>query len=82
MKSRKKRIINSCSSYSISSVKLSSCYFRKSRSQSNVNEKLVRVACLGDSITNMTGYPEDLQKLLGNNSLVGNFGVIGATVNF
>lgn len=43
--------------------------------------KLARVACLGDSITNMTGYPEDLQVLLGNSSVVGNFGIIGATVN-
>jgi lysophospholipase L1-like esterase len=48
----------------------------------HVNKKLVRVACLGDSITNITGYPEDLQTLLGNNSVVGNFGVNGATVNF
>jgi acyl-CoA thioesterase I len=44
--------------------------------------KLSRVACLGDSITNMTGYPEELQTLLGNGSVVGNFGVSGATVNF
>ena len=43
--------------------------------------KLSRVACLGDSITNMTGYPEELQTLLGNGSVVGNFGVSGATVN-
>jgi lysophospholipase L1-like esterase len=48
----------------------------------SVNDnKLSRVACLGDSITNMTGYPEELQKLLGNGSVVGNFGVSGATVN-
>jgi acyl-CoA thioesterase-1 len=45
------------------------------------NSKLARVACLGDSITNMTGYPEQLQTLLGKNSAVGNFGVNGATVN-
>jgi lysophospholipase L1-like esterase len=37
---------------------------------------------MGDSITEISGYPEDLQKLLGNNSLVGNFGVRGATVSF
>jgi acyl-CoA thioesterase I len=42
--------------------------------------KLARVACLGDSITNMTGYPEQLQTLLGKDSAVGNFGVNGATV--
>jgi acyl-CoA thioesterase-1 len=43
--------------------------------------KLSRVACLGDSITSMTGYPEELQTLLGNGSVVGNFGVSSATVN-
>jgi lysophospholipase L1-like esterase len=43
--------------------------------------ELARVACLGDSITNITGYPEQLQTLLGKESVVGNFGVNGATVN-
>ncbi len=45
------------------------------------SNKLTRIACLGDSITNITGYPEQLQSLLGNGSVVGNFGVNGATVN-
>jgi lysophospholipase L1-like esterase len=45
------------------------------------SNKMTRVACLGDSITNSTGYPEQLQSLLGNGSVVGNFGVNGATVN-
>ncbi len=45
------------------------------------SNRLMRVACLGDSITNFTGYPEQLQSLLGNGSVVGNFGVNGATVN-
>jgi acyl-CoA thioesterase I len=45
------------------------------------NSNLARVACLGDSITNMTGYPEELQQILGKSSVVGNFGVSGATVN-
>ena len=44
--------------------------------------KLARVACVGDSITEKTGYPADLQTLLGNNSVVGNFGVSGSTVAF
>jgi sialate O-acetylesterase len=49
----------------------------------NVSDpKLARVACLGDSITELTGYPEDLQVLLGGTSVVGNFGVRGATVSF
>ncbi len=51
-------------------------------SPNNPKDKLARVACMGDSITEISGYPEDLQALLGNDSVVGNFGVAGATVNF
>jgi acyl-CoA thioesterase I len=54
----------------------------ESRASNSVNGQLTRVACLGDSITNMTGYPADLQALLGKNSTVGNFGFNGAAVNF
>ena len=54
----------------------------ESRASNSVNDQLTRVACLGDSITNMTGYPADLQALLGKNSTVGNFGFNGAAVNF
>ena len=43
---------------------------------------LSRIACMGDSITNMTAYPADLQALLGSGSVVGNFGYNGAAVNF
>ena len=43
---------------------------------------LSRVACLGDSITQITSYPSDLQTLLGSKSTVGNFGVSGSTVIF
>lgn len=52
--------------------------------QSNISDsgKLKRVACLGDSITNMTMYPADLQTLLGKNSVVENFGDNGAAINF
>jgi acyl-CoA thioesterase I len=46
------------------------------------NSKLARIACMGDSLTAITGYPQDLQTLLDNESVVGNFGVTGATVNF
>jgi lysophospholipase L1-like esterase len=48
----------------------------------NNDANLSRVACLGDSITQITGYPTDLQTLLGNTSVVGNFGVTGSTVDF
>ncbi len=40
----------------------------------------IRVACVGDSITQNSGYPSDLQSMLGNNYTVGNFGVSGSTV--
>ena len=41
----------------------------------------VRVACVGDSITEGTEYPADLWMLLGANYTVGNFGVGGSTVS-
>jgi acyl-CoA thioesterase I len=41
----------------------------------------IRVACVGDSITQASGYPAKLQTLLGKNYLVGNFGVSGSTVS-
>jgi len=41
---------------------------------------LIRVACVGDSITAITGYPSDLQSLLGSEYSVRNFGVNGSTV--
>ena len=41
-----------------------------------------RVACIGDSITNVTGYPSDLQALLGSGSKVGNFGYDGSAIDF
>ncbi len=41
----------------------------------------IRVACVGDSITEGTTYPNDLSNLLGANYSVGNFGVGGATVS-
>lgn len=40
----------------------------------------IRVACVGDSITEITGYPSLLQSMLGENYTVGNFGVTGSTV--
>ena len=46
------------------------------KSQSNI----IRVACVGDSITEGFDYPNDLWMLLGSNYSVGNFGVGGAAV--
>ena len=41
----------------------------------------IRVACVGDSITQGSGYPLRLQLLLGSNYTVRNFGVSGSTVS-
>lgn len=62
-------------------IEFSSC-FSENVAPHGTDNKLARVACLGDSITQLTGYSEDLQELLGNNSIVGNYGVTGSTVNF
>ena len=43
-------------------------------------DDLIYVACVGDSITEGSGYPENLQIMLGDNYKVGNFGVSGSTV--
>ncbi len=40
----------------------------------------VLVACVGDSITALSGYPSELQNLLGPSYIVRNFGVSGASV--
>ena len=40
----------------------------------------IRVACVGDSITEGSGYPFQLNLMLGSNYIVGNFGVSGSTV--
>ena len=42
--------------------------------------KMIRVACIGDSITELSTYPTDLQELLGCNYYVREFGVTGSTV--
>lgn len=41
---------------------------------------VVRVACVGDSITEGSGYPAELQAKLGTRYEVGNFGVSGSAV--
>jgi lysophospholipase L1-like esterase len=41
---------------------------------------VIRVACIGDSITEVSGYPADLQTILGKDYLVFNFGVSGSGV--
>jgi len=45
------------------------------------NHDPIRVACVWDSIIAISGYPSELQSLLGPKYTVGNFGVNGATVS-
>jgi lysophospholipase L1-like esterase len=49
--------------------------------QETKNAFPIKVACVGDSITNGTEYPDDLWMMLGTNYKIGNFGVGGATVS-
>lgn len=56
--------------------------FSQDLASTSGDNKLARVACLGDSITQETGYPEALQRLMGNTSVVCNFGFSGSTVIF
>lgn len=46
-----------------------------------IEPKVVKVACVGDSITERSGYPLKLQLLLGGNYEVENFGVSGSTAS-
>ena len=41
---------------------------------------IIRVACVGDSITEYSHYPDNLQTILGDNYLVENFGVASSAV--
>jgi len=47
----------------------------------SIPRSVVRVACVGDSITEGTEYPQDLASMLGSNFNVRNFGVGGSTVS-
>jgi lysophospholipase L1-like esterase len=48
--------------------------------EDRTNIKPTRVACIGDSITELSNYPNNLQTMLGANYNVSNFGVSGSTV--
>jgi lysophospholipase L1-like esterase len=55
--------------------------FTSENKKPSSNEIPIRVACVGDSITQSTGYPYDLGVLLGANYTVGNFGAGSTTVS-
>ena len=48
----------------------------------NNSPEPIRVACIGNSITEYSGYPDMLQTMLGSGYVVGNFGVSASTVIF
>jgi len=55
-------------------------FFMLSGSKDNSSDK-IRVACVGDSITGGTYYPDDLWMLFGSNYTVDNFGVGGTAAS-
>ena len=56
-------------------------FFKPVTNPSQPTVKPVRIACVGDSITEWSGYTDDLGTLLGTNYTVGNFGSSGSTVS-
>jgi lysophospholipase L1-like esterase len=81
MKTKRKTILAVSIAILVIALSLIVVVFSENRASDSADSKLIRVACLGDSITEITGYPDDLQTLLGNSSIVGNFGVSGTTVD-
>ena len=53
--------------------------FENNAKKKSVNS-IIRVACIGDSITEYSHYPDNLQTMLGDNYLVKNFGVASSAV--
>jgi acyl-CoA thioesterase-1 len=60
---------------------IATCLATAGSLQPMVDAKVVKVACVGDSITEYGGYPFKLQLMLGGNYDVANFGVSGSTVS-
>lgn len=48
---------------------------------STLSDLPINVSCVGDSITQWSGYTDYLQNMLGKNYKVGNFGVAGSAVS-
>ncbi len=55
--------------------------FFSSRNNATTARAEIRIALVGDSITEGSGYPAKLQRLLGPDFSIGNFGVSGSTVS-
>jgi len=60
-------------------VSFAAVYFQNLRGRANLTYP-IRVACIGDSLTDISGYPTRLQDMLGTNYTVRNYGVTASTV--
>lgn len=80
MKAKQKKTVLVVATIVIVALSLVAVFSQSLPNGKTINS-LSRVACMGDSITNITAYPADLQAQLGSNSIVGNFGYDGAAVN-
>ncbi len=56
-------------------------FFEAQLGSAHSSEGVIRVACVGDSLTIDSDYPDRLGRMLGDNYTVGNFGVGGTTVS-
>ena len=79
MKTAKSSVLALCAVILISSLAFMPTFFIVPKTKKSLDSK-IRVACVGDSITESSGYPENLQVILGTDYLVRNFGVSGSTV--
>jgi lysophospholipase L1-like esterase len=64
----------------IVSVTYTTLFWERFQKQSEL-QPLINVACVGDSITEWSGYTNNLQLMLGEDYKVGNFGVAEAAVS-
>jgi lysophospholipase L1-like esterase len=61
-------------------IAATSLIFLYNNSTQKASAQPIRVACVGDSITEWSHYTDDLQDMLGDGYLVENFGVAGSAV--
>jgi acyl-CoA thioesterase-1 len=79
MKLTKEKMLVAAIAFLIVSVIVMALYLENLGNRANP-AKVIRVACIGDSITEGTEYPAYLRALLGSGYMVGNYGVGGSTV--
>jgi acyl-CoA thioesterase I len=78
MKSTRKKIVTVLFALVIACSSL--IFIIQQNNQKTLVAQVIRVACIGDSITEWSHYPEELQKILGDGYEVVNFGVAGSAV--